>query len=393
MKDVYITYYKRTPFSRAKPDNPSRDVYNGVSMDVLFSKLIRDSLSAGINPEEIGDVITGCAIQAGENWTYGGRHQVLLSELPVSVPSMSIDRACSSSLNATAIGAMEIQTGNSDIVLAGGMEHMTHVPLYNDPYIKYNSELMENPRYSKYDMDVSYHVGLTAEKLAQINNISREEMDEFSYDSQRLTARSIEEGYFRDEILPVTVTHEGNTKTVDTDQTPRPNTTLEQMRQLKPAFKENGRVTAGNSPPLSSGASLLMIMSGKKLKEYGLKPLARVIDYAAAGVDPTIMGHGPVPATEKLLKKNNLSTDDIDYWEINEAFAVVALNAMKHLNIDRKRVNIHGGSIAIGHPLGATGARIAGTLARTLQEKKADIGVATLCVGGGQGYSLLIERV
>ena len=218
-------------------------------------------------------------------------------------------------------------------------------------------------------------------------------MDEFSYDSQRLTAMSIEEGYFRDEILPVTVTHEGNTKTVDTDQTPRPNTTLEQMRQLKPAFKENGRVTAGNSPPLSSGASLLMIMSGKKLKEYGLKPLARVIDYAAAGVDPTIMGHGPVPATEKLLKKNNLSTDDIDYWEINEAFAVVALNAMKHLNIDRKRVNIHGGSIAIGHPLGATGARIAGTLARTLQEKKADIGVATLCVGGGQGYSLLIERV
>ena len=393
MKDVYITYYKRTPFSRAKPDNPSRDVYNGVSMDVLFSKLIRDSLSTGINPEEIGDVITGCAIQAGENWTYGGRHQVLLSELPVSVPSMSIDRACSSSLNATAIGAMEIQTGNSDIVLAGGMEHMTHVPLYNDPYIKYNSELMENPKYSKYDMDVSYHVGLTAEKLAQINNISREEMDEFSYDSQRLTARSIEEGYFRDEILPVTVTHEGNTRTVDIDQTPRPNTTLEQMRQLKPAFKENGRVTAGNSPPLSSGASLLMIMSGKKLKEYGLKPLARVIDYAAAGVDPTIMGHGPVPATEKLLKKNNLSTDDIDYWEINEAFAVVALNAMKHLNIDRKRVNIHGGSIAIGHPLGATGARIAGTLARTLQEKKADIGVATLCVGGGQGYSLLIERV
>jgi len=393
MKDVYITYYKRTPFSRAKPDNPSRDVYNGVSMDVLFSKLIRDSLNTGITPEEIGDVITGCAIQAGENWTYGGRHQVLLSELPVSVPSMSIDRACSSSLNAITIGTMEIQTENSDIVLAGGMEHMTHVPLYNDPYIKYNSELMENPKYSKYDMDVSYHVGLTAEKLAQINNISREEMDKFSYDSQRLTARSIEEGYFRDEILPVTVTHEGNAKTVDADQTPRPNTTLEQMRQLKPAFKENGRVTAGNSPPLTSGSSLLMLMSGEKMKEYGLKPLARVIDYAAAGVDPTIMGHGPVPATEKLLKKNNLSTDDIDYWEINEAFAVVALNAMKHLNIDRKRVNIHGGSIAIGHPLGATGARIAGTLARTLQEKKGDMGVATLCVGGGQGYSLLIERV
>jgi acetyl-CoA C-acetyltransferase len=393
MKDVYITYYKRTPFSRAKPDNPSRDIYNGVSMDSLLSEIIKDSLTTGINPEDIGDVITGCAIQAGENWTYGGKHPALLSELPVSVPAMSIDRACSSSLNATAIGAMEIKTGNSGIVLAGGMEHMTHVPLYNDPYIMYNRELMENPKYKKYDMDVSYHVGLTAEKLAELNNISRDEMDKFSYKSQQLTARSMEEGYFKDEIFPVTVTHEGNTKTVKTDQTPRPDTTLEQMKQLKPAFKENGRVTAGNSPPLSSGASLLMLMSGEKMREYGLKPLARVVDYAAAGVDPTIMGHGPVPATQKLLQKNNLSVDDIDYWEINEAFAVVALNAMKHLNIERNRVNIHGGSISIGHPLGATGARIVGTLARTLQEQKAHMGIATLCVGGGQGYSMLIERI
>ena len=257
---------------------------------------------------------------------------------------MSIDRACSSSLNAITIGTMEIQTENSDIVLAGGMEHMTHVPLYNDPYIKYNSELMENPKYSKYDMDVSYHVGLTAEKLAQINNISREEMDKFSYDSQRLTARSIEEGYFRDEILPVTVTHEGNTKTVNADQTPRPNTTLEQMRQLKPAFKENGRVTAGNSPPLTSGSSLLMLMSGEKMKEYGLKPLARVIDYAAAGVDPTIMGHGPVPATEKLdnfreaAERNfNEIYDKLGNQKLseeNEENLSLALTMMEALGID-----------------------------------------------------------
>ncbi|WP_337860776.1 acetyl-CoA C-acetyltransferase [Ferroplasma sp.] len=393
MKDVYITYYKRTPFSRAKPDKPEKDAYNGISMDVLLSRLIRDSLGTGINPEDIGDVITGCAIQAGENWTYGGRHQVLLSDLPVSVPAMSIDRACSSSLNATAIGAMEIQTGNSDIVLAGGMEHMTHVPLYNDPYVKYSDELMNNPKYKKFDMDVSYHVGLTAEKLARLNNISREEMDIFSFESQKLTAKSIENGYFNGEILPVTVKHEGIEKTINLDQTPRPESTLEGIRKLKPAFVEDGLVTAGNSPPLSSGASLLMLVSGEKLNEYGLKPLAKVIDYAAAGVDPTIMGHGPVPATQKLLKKNNLSVDDIDYWEINEAFAVVTLNAMKHLNIDRNRVNIHGGSVAIGHPLGATGARIAGTLARTLQEKKGNMGIATLCVGGGQGYSMLIERV
>lgn len=393
MKDVYITYYKRIPFSRAKPDNPEKDVYNKTSMDYLLSLLIKDSLKTGINPADIDDVITGCAIQAGENWTYGGRHPVLLADLPVSVPSMSIDRACSSSLNAAGIGAMEIKAGGSGIVLAGGMEHMTNVPLYNNPYVKYNQKLMEEPEYKKFDMDVSYHVGLTAEKLAKLNNITRKELDEYSLRSQKLTAKSVESGYFNDEILPVTVENNNEKINVNKDQTPRPGTDIEQLSKLKPAFIENGIVTAGNSPPLSSGASLLMLASEEKVKEYGLTPLAKIIDYAAAGVDPTIMGHGPVPASEKILKRNNLSVDDIDYWEINEAFAVVVLNAIKHLNIDLNKVNIHGGSIALGHPLGATGARIAGTLSRTLNEKKKDLGIATLCVGGGQGYSMLIERI
>ncbi|HII82779.1 MAG TPA: acetyl-CoA C-acetyltransferase [Ferroplasma sp.] len=390
MKDVYITYYKRTPFSRAKPDNPSRDVYNGVSMDVLFSKLIRDSLNTGITPEEIGDVITGCAIQAGENWTYGGRHQVLLSELPLSVPSMSIDRACSSSLNAITIGTMEIQTGNSDIVLAGGMEHMTHVPLgVDNPFVKPSMELMASPKYAKFNMNVSYNMGLTAEKLAKLRKISRDEMDEYSYNSHKRAAKAYEDGFMKGEIMPVTV----NGKTITSDLGIRKDVSLEQIKSLKPAFSEDGIITAANSSSLNDGASLVMLMSGEKLKEYGLKPMARIVDFAAAGVDPTIMGEGPVPATQKVLKRNNLKPEDIDYWEINEAFAVVVLNAVHAFNLDLNRVNIHGGGISIGHPLGATGARLAGTLARTLEDKKGNLGIATLCVGGGQGYSMLLERV
>jgi len=391
MEDAYIVYFKRVPFSRARPNDPEKDAYNDLRMDKLLSELINLSLEeTKINPEEIGDVITGCAFQAGENWTYGGRHPVLLSNLPYTVPAMSMDRACSSSLNAAGIGAMEVMLGKSDIVLAGGMEHMTHVPLgINNPYIKPNMELMVNPKYAKYNMNVSYNMGLTAEKLASIKHIDRDEMDEYSYNSHLRAEKAYKDGFFKDEIMPVEV----NGQVYEKDLGIRPDASLEQIKALRPAFKEDGIITAGNSSTLNDGASLLMIMSGKKVKEYGFKPLARIVDFASAGVDPTIMGEGPVPATEKVLKRNKLKPDDIDYWEINEAFAVVVLNAVKAFNLDLARVNIHGGGISIGHPLGATGARIAGTLARTLNDKKKDLGIATLCVGGGQGYSMLLERV
>ncbi len=391
MEEVYIVDYRRIPFSRARPREPEKDVYNDLRMDKMLSELIKLSVKeTKINPAEIEDVITGCAFQAGENWTYGGRHPVLLADLPVSVPAMSMDRACSSSLNATAIASMEIMTGRAGITIAGGMEHMTHVPLgIDNPFIKPNMELMVNPKYAKFNMNVSYNMGLTAEKLAGLRKISRDEMDEYSYNSHKRAEKAYEDGFMKGELMPVTV----NGTTIDKDLGIRKDVSLEQIKSLRPAFAENGVITAANSSSLNDGASMVMLMSGSKVKEYGMKPLARIVDFAAAGVDPTIMGAGPVPATEKVLQRNKLSPDDIDYWEINEAFAVVVLNAVHAFNLDLERVNIHGGGISVGHPLGATGARLAGTLGRTLQAKKKTLGIATLCVGGGQGYSMLLERV
>ena len=391
--DVYLVYFKRTAFSRSRPKDPERDVFNGIRMDEALGRLIKKSVEdTGIRAEEISDVITGCAIQADENWTYGGRHAVFLAGLPFDVPGMSLDRACASSLNAITIGSMEIATGNADIILAGGMEHMTHVPLSDNPHIKPNIKLLVRPEYRKYEMNTSYSMGLTAEKLAGLRNIKRDEMDRYSLESHKLAARAQEENFFKGEILPIDVEKDGDIITVDRDQSIRADTTMEGLQKLQPAFTKDGVITAGNSSPLNAGASLVMLMSGKKVREYGLKPLAKVSAFAWAAVDPSIMGEGPVPASRKLLAKAGLKAEDIDFWEINEAFAAVALNAMKEIGIEREKVNVKGGAIAIGHPLGATGARLAGTVSRILNEKKKDRGIATLCVGGGQGYSVLLER-
>ena len=394
LNQVYLVEYKRSAFSRARPSDPDRDVFNSIRMDDVLGMLIKDIVnSSGVKTDDINDVITGCAFQTGENWLYGGRHPVFLAGLPFNVPSMSLDRACSSSLNAIAIGAMEIMTGKSEVTIAGGMEHMTHIPMANNPNLKPNMKLLLRPEYAKYNMSTAYNMGLTAEKLAGLRGISRKEMDEFSAGSHKKSAESMDKGFFRDEILPVTVEINGEEKVIDTDQSIRRDTTIEALSKLPPSFKADGVITAGNSSPLNDGASAVMVMSEKKMKEYGLKPLARIRGFAWASVDPSIMGEGPVPATQKLLRQENLSVDDIDVWEINEAFAVVVLNAIKELGIDPSRVNIHGGAVSIGHPLGASGARLAGTLARIMNEGKKDLGVATLCVGGGQGYSMLLERV
>ena len=391
--DVYLVYFKRTAFSRSRPKDPERDVFNGIRMDEALGRLIKKSVEdTGIRAEEISDVITGCAIQADENWTYGGRHAVFLAGLPFDVPGMSLDRACASSLNAITIGSMEIATGNADIILAGGMEHMTHVPLSDNPHIKPNIKLLVRPEYRKYEMNTSYSMGLTAEKLAGLRNIKRDEMDRYSLESHKLAAKAQEENFFKGEILPIDVEKDGDIITVDRDQSIRADTTMEGLQKLQPAFTKDGVITAGNSSPLNAGASLVMLMSGKKVREYGLKPLAKVSTFAWAAVDPSIMGEGPVPASRKLMAKAGLKAEDIDFWEINEAFAAVALNAMKEIGIEREKVNVKGGAIAIGHPLGATGARLAGTVSRILNEKKKDRGIATLCVGGGQGYSVLLER-
>ena len=391
--DVYVADYLRVPFSRSRPSQPERDVYNSVRMDQALSLLIKKLLErTTFKPEEIGDVITGCAFQTGENWLYGGRHPVLLAGLPVTVPGVAMDRACASSMNAAASGAMEIMTGNSEVVLAGGMEHLTHVPMTNNPALAPNTRLLTRPEYMRYGMSTGYSMGLTAEKLAEEEGFTREAMDGYSMDSHLKASKAIDEGWFSGELLPMKVEVSGEEKVIDADQSVRRDTTMEQLAKLSPSFRAGGLITAGNSSPLNAGASMVVLASKEKLEEHGVEPLARVVSMGWAGVDPSVMGKGPVPASQKALAKAGVKADQIDRWEVNEAFAVVVMYAIRELGLDPTRVNVHGGAIAIGHPLGASGARLVGTLARELRNSKKQRGVATLCVGGGQGYAMVLER-
>jgi acetyl-CoA acetyltransferase family protein len=393
LREVYVADYLRVPFSRSRPSQPERDVYNSIRMDQALSLLIRRLLEkTTFTPEEIGDVITGCAFQTGENWLYGGRHPVLLAGLPVFVPAMAMDRACASSMNAVAEGAMEIMTGNSDVTLAGGMEHLTHIPMANNPALAPNTRLLTRPEYMRYQMSAGYSMGLTAEKLAEEEGMTRDEMDRFSVGSHMKASRSLEEGWFKPELLEMKVEVAGQEKVIDTDQSIRKDTTIEQLSQLQPSFKAGGLITPGNSSPLNAGASMVVLASKEKLEAHGIEPLARIVSMGWAGVDPSLMGKGPVPASHKALARAGLKADQIDLWEVNEAFAVVVLYAIRELGLDPGRVNVHGGAIAIGHPLGASGARLVGTLARQLHEKRGEYGVATLCVGGGQGFAVLMQR-
>ncbi len=387
--EAYIAGFRRTAFTRSRPNQPEKDLFNSIRMDRALAALVSDAVDGtGLEGGRVDDFIVGCAYQRDENWTFGGRHPVFLAGLPETVPSMAVDRACSSSLNAISIGAMEIMTGNADVVMAAGMEHMTHVPRLSN---RLCDALLEDERFARYDMKTGYYMGLTAEKLARKAGIGREEMDAYSLRSHTLAARAYDEGYFKGEILPLTVETAEGSMTVDTDQSMRRDTSMEALRRLPPAFMEDGLVTAGNSSPLNAGASLVTIMSGRMVEETGARPLARIVSFGWAAVNPSIMGAAVVPAARKSLERAGLSADDIDVWEINEAFAVVALNAARELGIGEERMNIRGGAIALGHPLGATGGRIAGTLARMLPRGSGKKGVAALCVGGGQGYSMVLE--
>jgi acetyl-CoA C-acetyltransferase len=287
---------------------------------------------------------------------------------------------------------MEIMTGNSDVVLAGGIEHLTHVPMGNNPALVPNTRLLTRPEYMKYQMNTGYSMGLTAEKLAVEAEITREEMDQFSYESHMKASKSLDSGWFRPELMDMKVEVGGEEKVVDVDQSIRKDTTLEGLAKLSPSFKTGGLVTAGNSSPLNAGAAMVMLASKEKVAEHRLRPLARVVSMGWAGVEPSVMGKGPVPASLKALARAGLKPEDIDIWEINEAFAVVPLYAIQQLHIDPARVDIHGGAIAIGHPLGASGARLLGTLGRELQETGKEYGLATLCIGGGQGFAMVLQR-
>jgi len=388
----------RIPFSRSRPAQPERDAYNKQRVDEALAEVLKTLIARNkVNPEEIGDVITGCSLQMRENFLMGGRTIVMLAELPFSVPAQGIDRVCISGMSALHQCAMEIMLGYSDICFANGMEHMTHVPLdarFNPDLMMVSPRFWSDEALKKYELQTALSMGLTAEKLWSQTDITREEMDEWSMWSHQRAAKAVESGYFKDEIFPLDVEQEdGSIKHIDNDLSIRGDTDMAGLSGLKPAFTPDGQITAGNSSPLNAGCSSVLLMSASKAKSMGLKPLAKVISMGWAGVDPSIMGAGPVPASQKALDKIGMSPKDIDYWEINEAFSIVALYAIKEFGLDPEHVNVHGGAVAIGHPLAASGPRLTGTLARILQQEGGKYGAATLCGGGGQGGTVIIEKL
>lgn len=398
MKEVVIAGYLRTGQSRSRPNDPARDWFCKMRADELLAKLLPELIRrTGIDPKEIDDFLVGTALGVSEQWTYGGRMPIFLADLPESIPAKFVDQQCGSSMAGIHIGFMEIAQDFADIVMVGGMEHMTRVPmgtaLMDKGIIKPNMTLFLDPSYSHWDMMTTMNMGLTAEKLFSQTDFTKEDMDKWALRSHQLAAKAQAEGFFDGEILPIEAPQDdGSVMTVDKDQAVRADTTLEGLADLKPAFKKDGVITAGNSSPLNAAATSMILMSKETARKKGIKPLATLRSIGFAGVDPTVMGVGPVPASKKALERAGLSVSDIDYWEINEAFCIVTLNCIRELGIDPERVNVMGGGTALGHPLGATGVRLVGTLARILEAKGGRYGCANACCGGGQGVATIIER-
>ena len=394
MREVVIADYLRTPFSRSRPNDPDRDKLNEFRMDVLAGKLIKTMVERkGINKSEIGDVAVGTAFPVQEQWFYGARPIIAMAGLPQTVTGCGIERQCGSSMTTIHWSAMQIMTGYSDITVSAGIEHMTHIPMANNPYIDPPTFLAADPNYEEWDFGTGFVMGLTAEKLfkqaAEKFGLTREDLDQYSLESHDLAAKAQDEGFFKDEILPIELK---NGEIFDLDQAVRRGSTIDQMASLMPSFDFEGVITPGNSSPLNAGATAMILMSKEKAREYGIDPLATIKSMGWAAVNPGIMGLGPVPASQKALKHAGLTAKDIDFWEINEAFAIVALNCIKELGIDRNKVNVKGGATAIGHPLGASGTRLVGTLARILNWEDGQYGLANACIGGGQGIATVIEK-
>lgn len=398
MKEVVIAGYLRTALSRSRPTEPARDWFCKVRADELLTKLLPEVIRrSGVRADEIDDFIVGCATAVAEQWTYGGRIPVFLANLPKTLPAKFVDQQCASAMAAIQIGFMEIAMELADIVLVGGMEHMTRVAMgmiqVERGTISPNLTLFLDPELQHWDMMTSMNMGLTAEKLFAQTQFTREEMDHWGVRSHQLASKARAEGFFDGEILSVDAEQaDGTVIRVDKDQSVRDDATYGGMAELKPAFKKDGAITPGNSSPLNAGAASMVLMSKDTAKKKGIKPLATIRSFGFAGVDPTVMGAGPVPASRKALENAGLTPADIDFWEINEAFCIVALNCIRELGIEPERVNVMGGATAIGHALGSTGIRLVGTLGRILSLKTGRYGCANACVGGGQGVAAIIEK-
>jgi 3-oxoadipyl-CoA thiolase len=357
-----------------------------------------------VDPKRIDDVIMGCANQAGEDNRNVARMSLLLAGVPVDVPGVTVNRLCGSGLEAVNQSANAIKAGAGQVYIAGGTESMTRSPLVmmkpGTAFQRGNQQLVDTTlgwrlvNEKMVEMYPPISLGETAEKVAEQYQISREDQDAFALRSQQNYARALAEGKWGDELVPVELRgRKGEVTLFESDEHARPETTLEQLQKLKPAFQANGSVTAGNSSGLNDGASALLIMEQATALEMGLKPRARIVASAVAGVDPSVMGIGPVPATRKALKLAGLSIEQIDLFEFNEAFAAQAVASVRELGVDVDRVNVNGGAIALGHPLGCSGARILTTLLYEMERREARYGLAAMCIGVGQGIATIIERV
>ena len=386
-RDVVIVDFGRTPMGRSKGG-----MYRNVRAETLSANLITGVLARNpkIDPAEVEDVIWGCVNQTLEQGWNIARMASLMTPIPHTSAAQTVSRLCGSSMSALHTAAQAIMTGNGDVFVVGGVEHMGHVGMMHgvDP----------NPALSLYAAKASGMMGLTAEMLGKMHGITREQQDAFGERSHRLAHKATVEGNFKDEIIPMEGHDENGFLRVFTeDETIRPETTIESLAALRPAFNpKGGTVTAGTSSQITDGASCMIVMSAERAQALGLEPLAVIRSMAVAGVDPAIMGYGPVPSTKKALQRAGLTMDDVDFVELNEAFAAQALPVLKDLKLLDKmdeKVNLHGGAIALGHPFGCSGARISGTLLKVMKQNGGTIGISTMCVGLGQGITTVFERV
>jgi len=394
IQDVYIVAARRTAVGKAP-----RGVFRNTRPDDLLAHAIRGTLAdaPGIDARRIEDAVIGCAMPEAEQGMNVARIGVLLAGLPDVVSAMTINRFCSSGLQAVAIAADRIRLGEADLMLAGGTESMSMVPMMGyKPAI--NPGIFDNP-----NVAIAYGMGITAENVASRWNISREDQDQFAYASHQKAIAAIQAGEFRDEILPYTLsdrypnlaTHGMNTdsRPVISDEGPRADTTAEALGKLKPVFKARGSVTAGNSSQMSDGAAAVLLASEQAIKDYGLKPLARFVSFSVAGVPPDIMGIGPIAAIPKALALAGITKDQLDWIELNEAFAAQALAVMRDVGLDPGKVNPLGGAIALGHPLGATGAVRTATITHGLRRRQQKYGMVTMCIGTGMGAAGVFEAL
>ncbi|WP_427339324.1 acetyl-CoA C-acetyltransferase [Caloranaerobacter sp. DY30410] len=392
MREVVIVGAARTPIGSF---GGSLSKLSAVDLGVVAAK--EAIKRAGIKEDMIDEVIVGNILSAGLGQN-PARQIALGAGLPETTPAMTINKVCGSGLRAVSMAAQFIMLGDADVILAGGTESMSNAP-YLVPRVRWglkmgHAELIDTMIHDGLtDIFNNYHMGITAENIAEKWNISREEQDEFALQSQLKAEKAQKEGKFKDEIVPVEVPQRKEDPIiVDTDEYPRHGTTLEKLAKLKPAFKKDGTVTAGNASGINDGAAMLIVMAKEKAEELGIEPLVTIKSYASAALDPKIMGYGPVPATKKALERAGLKVEDLDLIEANEAFAAQSIAVMRDLGLDPEKVNVNGGAIALGHPIGASGARILVTLIYEMIRRKSKYGLATLCIGGGQGTAVIVER-